>query len=199
MLNCISGKFQSLVSCAVGTQIANQFQYNIFCHDIFGQLPGDIYPDCFWDTNPECSCTEDACHLRISDARRESTDTAISRRMAVCTKHDIARFDIPCFRHQLVADPIRAMDIFHAIFLHKFIANPKMSGIVHLTCGHQMVIDQHRLVCVPDFGKSHLLKLGCHKWYKNIMYHHAVHIHCHNLAGVNLFACVVSHNLLYYC
>ena len=59
-----------------------------------------------------------------------------------------------------------------------------MTGIVQLACRHEMVIDEDRLVRIPDLGKSHLFELVFYKRDKNIVDHDAVHIDRDDIAGL---------------
>ena len=69
--------------------------------------------------------------------------------MAVCTEYDVARFDIASLCHQLMADSVASVYVFHSVFLCKSISCMEMSGIIKLACRNKVVIDQDYLIRIP--------------------------------------------------
>ena len=116
--------------------------------------------------------------------------------MAICTKYDIARFYVTGLCHQLVADTVTSVHVFHTIFGCKNISHMEMSGVVLLACRYKMVIDQNNFVRIPEFLKAHLLEFVRYKRNKDIMDHHSVNIDRHDIARLYCFACVMSDNFL---
>ena len=115
--------------------------------------------------------------------------------MAVCSKDNVSRFDIERFCHELMADAVASVDVLHAVFFRKLIADSKMSRVIHLTCRHQMVVDQHHLVRIPESGKSHLFKFFRHKGDKDIMDHDPVHMDRDDIARLYLMSHIAAYDL----
>ena len=55
--------------------------------------------NCLRNFDPHSSCSQNTCHLCISDTGRESAYTSVGSGMAVCTKYNISRFYITCLCH----------------------------------------------------------------------------------------------------
>ena len=104
--------------------------------------------------------------------------------MAVGAEHHVARLHIASLRHQLMADAVGTVHILYAELRRKFIASAEVSGIVGLAGRHQVVIDEHHLVRVPDLLKSHLGELVRHEGDENVVHHHPVHIHGDDIPGL---------------
>ena len=118
--------------------------------------------------------------------------------MAVCTESNIARFYISGFCHQLVADPIAPVDVGHAIFRGKLIADMEMSCIVKLACRNKVVVDQNDLIRIPQLFKAHLFKFLRHERNKNVVDHDAVNIYGHDITRLYRPAGVMFNDLLNY-
>ena len=192
--NGVSGKFQGTVSSSICTKVTDQAEDDILGHDILRKFSVDHNFYGFRNLDPHGSCSQDAGHLCVTDTRRKRTDTSISRCMAVCTKYNIARFNITCLSHKLMTDTVTSVYVFHAVFSCKSISHMEMSGIILLTCRYKMVIDQNNLVRIPQLLKAHLLKFFRYKRNKDIMDHHPVHIDRHDIARLYCLACIMSDN-----
>ena len=106
--------------------------------------------------------------------------------MAVCTKDYIARLDVTGFGHQLVADTIASVDVFHAVFGGKSVTGTEMSRIIDLAGRNHVVVDQNDLVGIPELCKSHLFKFFGNEGNKDIMDHHAVNICGNDVTGFDI-------------
>ena len=119
--------------------------------------------------------------------------------MAVRTKYNVSRFYIEGFGHQLMADTVTSVDIFHAVFFCKCISNMEMTGVIHLACRNKVVIDQNHFIRIPQFLKSHFFKFFCHKRDKNIVNHDAVHIDRYDISRMNVMAYIAAYNFFNDC
>ncbi len=108
--------------------------------------------------------------------------------MAVSTEHDMTRLHIAGLRHKLMADAVAAVDIFDPVLFYKGITHTVMAGIVLLTGRYQVIVDQNDLVRIPDFLKSHLVKLVNDKRDHDVIEHDAVYIHRYDIARLHFFA-----------
>ncbi len=97
--------------------------------------------------------------------------------MGICSEYNIAGLRIAHLRHKLMTDTVRPVEMLKSLLLHKGVPDLEMPYILHRTGRHQMVIDQHNLILIPDFLKSHLTEFIHHKRDKDIMYHHPVYFH----------------------
>ena len=104
----------------------------------------------------------------------------------VRTENNIAGFNVTGFCHQLMADTVTSVYIFHAIFFSEFISFAKMTGIIHLTGRNQMVVDQNHLVRIPELCKAHLFEFVSHEGNKDIVDHDSVYVSGHNVSGFDI-------------
>ena len=107
--------------------------------------------------------------------------------MAVRAEGDVAGLHIARLRHQLVADAVRAVDIFDPVFCREGIAFREVAGVVQLAGRDQVVVDQDHFVRIPDLREAHLLKFIRHKGDKNIVDHDAVDVDGDDLSGSDGF------------
>ena len=74
---------------------------------------------------------------------------------------NIARFYISGLCHQLVADSVASVDVGHAVFCSKLIADMEMSCIVKLACRNKVVVDQNDLIRIPQLFNCLLYTSRC--------------------------------------
>ena len=182
----ITGEFQRLISSTVSTKIADQTKNDVFGSYIHRKLTVNGDFDGLRNFYPQLTSTQDRSHLGIADTRGKSTHTAVSSSMAVCTKYHIARFNITGLCHQLMADTVTSMYIFHAVFFNEFISLTEMAGIIHLTCRNEVVVDQHDFVRIPELCESHFFEFIRHKGNKDIVDHDSVHVGGNNITGFDI-------------
>ena len=186
VFNGITGEFQCLVGSAVRPEIADQTKNDVFGSHICRKFTVNGNFDGLRNFYPQLSGTQDGSHLGITDAGGESTYAAVCRGMAVCTENYIAGFYVSGLCHQLMADTVTSMYIFHAVFFNEFISFAEMTGVIHLAGRNQMVVDQNYLVRVPELCKAHLFKFIRHKGNKDIVDHDSVHVGGNNITGFDI-------------
>ena len=76
----------------------------------------------------------------------------------------------------------------------------EMSGIIHLAGRKKMVIDQNRLIRIPDLLKSHLFEFIYDKRNHDVIHHNPVYLDRHDLSGFyGVSSYIMGNDLLYYC
>ena len=186
IVNAAACKFQCLIGRAVGAQVADNRQNDVFCIDAFGQFTVNDNPNRLWNTAPHLTGAQNCRHLGITDTGREAADTAISGGMGVGAEDNLTRTGIAHLRHQLVTDTVGTVEMGQSLFFDKGVANLEVADILDSRSRNQMVINQDDLVRVPNFGEAHLFELVDNERNKNIVNHHPVDFDRHDLAGTDV-------------
>ena len=105
-----------------------------------------------------------------------------------------------CLCHQLMADTIGPMYAGQSLLPGESVTYTEMSGIIHLAGRKKMVINQNRLIRIPDLLKSHLFEFIYDKRNHNVIHHNPVYLDRHDLSGFyGVSSYIMGNDLLYYC